>query len=681
MAEERRPRSGERKQLSRRDGEKKPYAKRDGDKKPYAKRDGDKKPYAKRDGDKKPYAKRDGDRRSSRPPQDSDRRVGPPAPPLPADVTPRDLNGAARNELKTLSKENAEQVARHLAMAARLIDDDPALAHQHALAASRSAGRIAIVRETVAITAYALGDFALAVRELRTYRRISGRDDQIALLVDSERGVGRPDRALEVGRAVDRSTLPTEVRVELAIAMSGARLDLGETERALQELDIPELDPDRAFAWSPGLFAARAAVLEELGRTEEAAAWQRRAEIAEEAIGARDADREVLEIDEVEEIPLPVDDHTDVPADGPAAAPRTTVQAMTTARREALMALFGRRASRTPLDGVDAVLADLDGVVYAGPGALPHAIESLNAAATGGRRLGYITNNASAATRLSRNTFATSVSWRRGPRTSSRVRRRRCASCGSGCPPVRRSSSLAETVWSSRSRRPASSSRAAPTMHRRPSCRGSRPTSAGSIWLRRPMHWRHRRTRAASPGSPRTLTGRFRRHGDAAGNGTLVSAVHTAVGRLAVVAGKPERPIFDEAVARFDAPASALHRRPARHRHRRCTDGGHRLGPRAHRDRPAQARAWAPPTSRPTYILADLRELHEEYPETVVRGEVTSVRDAAVRIDGADIHIVAAGTRPIDLVRAGAAAIWASGRAIYGFRVPEQLYADPFHRP
>ncbi|MEZ5214574.1 MAG: hypothetical protein R2692_07705 [Microbacterium sp.] len=83
---------------------------------------------------------------------------------LPADVTPQDLASAARNELKTLSKENAEQVARHLAMAARLIDDDPQLAHQHALAASRSAGRIAVVRETVAITAYAIGDFALAVR-------------------------------------------------------------------------------------------------------------------------------------------------------------------------------------------------------------------------------------------------------------------------------------------------------------------------------------------------------------------------------------------------------------------------------------------------------------------------------------------------------------------------------------
>ncbi len=192
-------------------------------------------------------------------------------------------------------------MARHLAMVAQLIDDDPALAHDHALAASRRAGRVGVVRETVAITAYATGDYALALRELRTYRRISGSDDQIAMMVDSERGVGRPDRALEVGRAVDRSTLPIEVRVELAIAMSGARLDLGETERALQELDIPELDPDRAFSWSPALFAARAAVLEDLGRSEEATLWQRRALVAEEALGATDADRELIVVDDIDE--------------------------------------------------------------------------------------------------------------------------------------------------------------------------------------------------------------------------------------------------------------------------------------------------------------------------------------------------------------------------------------------
>jgi hypothetical protein len=170
-------------------------------------------------------------------------------------------------------------------VAAQLIDDEPERAHEHALAASRRAGRIAVVRETLAITAYATGDFALALRELRTARRISGKNDMIALIVDSERGVGKPDRALEEGRTVDRSELAPEVRVALAIAMSGARLDRGETELALGELEIPELDPDRAFEWSPALFSARAAVLEDLGRADEAAFWAERADVAASALG------------------------------------------------------------------------------------------------------------------------------------------------------------------------------------------------------------------------------------------------------------------------------------------------------------------------------------------------------------------------------------------------------------
>lgn len=225
-------------------------------------------------------------RREERPRSRPDAAAEPrhPAPPLPDDVTARDLHPSARNELKTLNSENAEAVARHLAMAARVIDDDPALAHEHALAASRRAGRVGVVRETVAITAYATQDYALALRELRTYRRISGRDDQLPLMVDSERGVGRPERALEVGRSVDRASLPVPVRVELAIAMSGARLDMHEPERALQELDIPEFDPGRAFEWTPSLFSARATVLEELGRDDEAELWRRRAIVAAHAL-------------------------------------------------------------------------------------------------------------------------------------------------------------------------------------------------------------------------------------------------------------------------------------------------------------------------------------------------------------------------------------------------------------
>ena len=316
------PRDGERKSYPPLDGERKSYPPRTGDRKPYVKRDGDRKSYPPRDGERKSYPPRDGERKPYAPRGDRPTRGGADRPDratrpeeirpvrprhddpfIPDDVTPQDLHPSARNELKTLSKENAEGVARHLAMASRLIDEDPALAHQHAVSASRRAGRIAIVRETLAITAYATGDFALALRELRTFRRISGRDDQIALMVDSERGVGRPDRALEVGRAVDRSTLPTGVRVELAIAMSGARLDLDQPDRALLELDIPELDPDRAFEWSPALFAARATVLEELGRDDEAEEWHRRAVVAADALDAASGagDLETIEIDEVEE--------------------------------------------------------------------------------------------------------------------------------------------------------------------------------------------------------------------------------------------------------------------------------------------------------------------------------------------------------------------------------------------
>ena len=87
-------------------------------------------------------------------------------------------------------------------MAATLIESDPELAHRHALSAARRAGRIGVVRETLAITAYAIGDYALALRELRTYRRITGRNDQLPMMVDSERGLGRPEKALELGRSV-----------------------------------------------------------------------------------------------------------------------------------------------------------------------------------------------------------------------------------------------------------------------------------------------------------------------------------------------------------------------------------------------------------------------------------------------------------------------------------------------
>ncbi|MDH2444949.1 hypothetical protein QDR37_13415 [Amnibacterium sp. CER49] len=207
-----------------------------------------------------------------------------------------DLERSARGELRTLTKENAEVVARHLVMAARMLEVDPALAHRHAMAAAGRAGRVAVVREAVALTAYGVGDFALALRELRTFRRISGSDDQIALMVDSERGVGRPDRALELGRSVDRGTLPVEAQVGLAIAMSGARLDQGDPQAALVELERAPFDLNRVFVWTPALYAAFATVHEELGEASEAERWQARADRAAEVLDEAEAESDAVEV-------------------------------------------------------------------------------------------------------------------------------------------------------------------------------------------------------------------------------------------------------------------------------------------------------------------------------------------------------------------------------------------------
>lgn len=345
------------------------------------------------------------------------------------------------------------------------------------------------------------------------------------------------------------------------------------------------------------------------------------------------------------------------------------------------MGLFTRRASTpTPLDNVDVILADLDGVVYAGAQALPHAVDSLNRARHG-RRLAYITNNASrtdasvaehlselglptqpdevvtspqAAMRLLSTLIPAGspvlvvggeglvVEVRKAGFTVTRRAQDDPAAVVQGFSPDVDWTQLAEAAFALKV-----------------------PEDEGGIpWIATNTDWTIPMARGIAPG-----------------NGTLVSAVHTAIGRLATVAGKPETPIFEEAVARFGA------RHPLFLGDRLDTDilGANRAGiPSAlvltGVDRPKHVLA-APAGSQPTYILGDLRELDQPYPEAVVRDGVVTVRGASVRVSGADVEILSEGDEPIDLLRAGAKAIWDTGRAIFGFRVPERLYADPFHRP
>ncbi len=223
------------------------------------------------------------------------RRQAPVEPPLPDDVTIADLDRSVRAELRSLSKANAEVVGRHLLMIGRLMLEDPQTAYAHAMAAQRRAGRIAAVREAVGIAAYHAGLWAEALSELRAARRMSGSSHLLALMADAERGLGRPERALELAASPEARELTTADRVELAIVVSGARRDLGQLEAAVLALQIPELTERATHAFTPRLRYGYAEALLAAGRQGEAVDWFARAAETDHD-GVTDADERLAQL-------------------------------------------------------------------------------------------------------------------------------------------------------------------------------------------------------------------------------------------------------------------------------------------------------------------------------------------------------------------------------------------------
>lgn len=320
----------------------------------------------------------------------------------------------------------------------------------------------------------------------------------------------------------------------------------------------------------------------------------------------------------------------------------------------------------TPLDGIDLVLADLDGVVYAGAGAIPHAIEAINAI---GVRVGYLTNNASRTdatvadhlTELGLSVEPTDVVT--SPQAAVRLLVDLLPAGatvlvvgGDGLTTEIERAGFVVT-------RSAEDSPAAVVQGFAPEVGWVHLAEAAFALRGNDLPWVATNTDWTIPQA----------RGTAPGNGTLVSAVHTAVGRLPIVAGKPEKAIFDEAMRRFGAEAALMLG------DRLDTDilGANRAGIKSVHvltgiDGPKQVLA-AKPEERPTYILDDLRGLHEPYPATVVDGELTTVGSATVRLKGQRITVERG--EGLDLLRAGAAAIWNSGQAIYALEVPAEIYS------
>ena len=194
-------------------------------------------------------------------------------PDLPQDVEISDLDPSVLQDLKVLSKDNAERVAKHMLMATDLLYDDPQLALRHARAAKNRAGRVGVVRETNGVVAYHAGEWKEALSELRAARRISGGPGLLAVMADAERGLGRPEKALELGRSPEARELDRDGQIELAIVLAGARHDLGQHDSAVAQLQRmnPSLN-SQGFAQARLSYAYADALLA-TGKKDEAKRW------------------------------------------------------------------------------------------------------------------------------------------------------------------------------------------------------------------------------------------------------------------------------------------------------------------------------------------------------------------------------------------------------------------------
>lgn len=280
-------------------------------------------------------------------------------PQIPPAVKASDLDRESRAALSSLDPDNAEKVARHLVMAGSLLDVDAEEAYLHAKAAVSRAGRIGTVREACALAAYASGKYSEALREVRAARRLDGTDSLRAIEADCERGLGKPEKALEIISETDTSAYSLSDLVELVIVQAGARHDLGESDAALlvlnQFLEKQQLEEPVLLA---RILSYKADLLREMGREEEAE------EVAEQTPEVPDTVA-IVDLEEVLEADNPY-----VPSD-----------------------LHG---SRKPLvETADVLLIDLDGVCYAGTRDIPNAAAGLAAARETGIKFQFVTNNAS----------------------------------------------------------------------------------------------------------------------------------------------------------------------------------------------------------------------------------------------------------------------------------------------
>jgi HAD superfamily hydrolase (TIGR01450 family) len=318
----------------------------------------------------------------------------------------------------------------------------------------------------------------------------------------------------------------------------------------------------------------------------------------------------------------------------------------------------------------DSLLLDLDGVVYEGQAAIDGAVEAVHAAQAIPMRVGYVTNNSSRRPEticeqlagFGINSLPSDVisSGQTGVEILATM-----------VPPganilVVGGEGLRKRVVDGGFRLVESSNDApaaviqgfAPDVAWRDLAEAAFSIQRGAKWVATNQDWTLPQERGLAPG-----------------NGTLVSAVHTAVGILPIVAGKPEPAIFKTAQDHFAS------KKPLFVGDRIDTDivGANR----ASMDSALALTGVSTrkellgigPEGRPTYILGNLSELHLPYeaPKQTKRGY--SCGGVTVELLAQKVRVIDGDPTSLPALKAACAVIWNSDTPIYGLDVEPALYA------
>jgi HAD superfamily hydrolase (TIGR01450 family) len=321
------------------------------------------------------------------------------------------------------------------------------------------------------------------------------------------------------------------------------------------------------------------------------------------------------------------------------------------------------------LDKFETLLLDLDGVIYEGGLAIVDAIESIGALQAKGLQVGYITNNASrtsAAITDQLRSFGLELavqdvitSAQAGAELLQQVVPAGSKVLVVGGEGLRSNVSLAgfEIVESSKDSPVAVIQGFDPSVGWKDLAEASYAIQRGAKWVATNQDWTIPREEGLAPG-----------------NGTLVSAVHTAVGQLPVVAGKPEKAIFETALAQFGT-SSAMYVGD-----RLDTDV---LG--ANRSGIASALVMTGVTtrkellaakadSRPSYILGTLKDLLGSYQAPVKTKRGYKLGSAEVELLGQKLVVSYGDPKSLEALKCACLTIWDSKLAIHTLDVESALF-------